>query len=86
MFEISLSTGVNPIIFYNLKWPSLIAKIGKTKKSKFGRIDYWCQSQQHFTIAFMPISFRQKVIPNLQAHKISYKKAAQKMLVKLTTA
>ena len=30
-------------IVCTLKWPSLKAKIGKMKKSKFGRIDSWCQ-------------------------------------------
>jgi hypothetical protein len=29
-----------------LKWPNLKAKIGKMKKSKFGRIDSWNMQRQ----------------------------------------
>jgi hypothetical protein len=29
---------------FTMKWPSLLAKFGKTKKSNFYRIDSWVQS------------------------------------------
>jgi hypothetical protein len=36
-------------IVCTLKWPSFKAKIGKRKKSKFGRIHSWNQNYQCFS-------------------------------------
>jgi hypothetical protein len=34
-----------------LKWPSLIAKFGKPKKSKFGGIDSWKEKKIFITLS-----------------------------------
>ncbi len=43
---------------FTKKWPSLVAKFGKTEKSKFGRIDSLYQFDQEFNILNMKSSRR----------------------------
>jgi hypothetical protein len=45
-----------------LRWPSLKAKIGEMKKSKFGSIVNRSQFYQHFNPAFAPVFFLCNII------------------------
>ena len=38
---------------FTMKWPSLTAKIGKRRKTKFDRIGSWCQFHQHVYAQFL---------------------------------